>query len=405
MLNKKGERELAYLVKIDDIQPIIGSDNCESAVVGAWHIMTRKGTFVPGDYAIYFEIDSLLDVKKPEFSFMEKYGGKVKTQRYTFGGKGNFISQGLLMHPSDFGWSCTWNVQSKEEKIIDKEGKSHKISDESRFLTSLLGVHYNDPTDEQRKGNGKKKQPAMPKFFYVGIGRKMMKVKWLKPILIKIFGKKVKVTPFPYWVVKTDEERVQNIPDIIHQEDKWIATEKIDGSSSTYTMIRHGKKLEFYMCSRNVVFTSKEDKCYYDSNIYVDIASKYPFEETLKKYLIENKDVEWVTIQGEIYGQGVQKRDYSIDHKDFAAFNLIDSKRGRWNSCEAKEWLSQFGIPFVPILNDSFEMPDTVDELLEFVNGNSVLDGKPREGMVFRSLDGVKSFKAVSNTYLLKYHS
>ena len=104
-------------------------------------------------------------------------------------------------------------------------------------------------------------------------------------MVVNIFGKKTKVTPWPYWVVKTDEERVQNIPDIIHQESKWIATEKIDGSSSTYTMIRHGRKFEFYMCSRNVVFTSKEDKCYYDSNIYVDIASKYPFEETLKKYL------------------------------------------------------------------------------------------------------------------------
>ena len=36
MLNEKNERELAYVVKIDDIKPIIGSDNCECAVVGGW---------------------------------------------------------------------------------------------------------------------------------------------------------------------------------------------------------------------------------------------------------------------------------------------------------------------------------------------------------------------------------
>ena len=28
-----------------------------------------------------------------------------------------------------------------------------------------------------------------------------------------------------------------------------------------------------------------------------------------------------------------------------------------------------------------------------------------REGLVFRSTDGVKSFKAVSNEFLLKYHA
>lgn len=403
MLNKKGERELAYLVKIDDIQPIVGSDNCESAVVGAWHIMTRKGTFHTGDIAVYFEIDSLLDTTKPEFAFMEKYKGKVKTQRYTFGGKGNFISQGLLMHPSDFGWSCTWNVESKEEKIIDSSGKPHKISDESRFLTSLLDVHYNDPADEQRKGSDKKKQPAMPKFFYAGLGRKMMRVKWLKTILIKIFGKKAKVTSWPYWVVKTDEERVQNIPWIIKEEDEWIQTEKIDGSSSTYTMIRKGRKFDYYVCSRNVVFETGKEQCYYDKNIYLEMSERYQIETYLKQYLLLHKDIEWVTIQGEIYGPSVQKRDYSLKERELAVFNFIDSKNGRWNSAKAAKYLSHF--QFVPVLNEHFKMPETVDELLEMANGNSVVDGKPREGFVFRSLDGRKSFKAVSNDYLLKYHS
>ena len=59
MLNPKtNERELCYVVQIDAIEPIIGSDNCEAAVVGGWRIMTRKGIFKPGDLAIYFEIDS-----------------------------------------------------------------------------------------------------------------------------------------------------------------------------------------------------------------------------------------------------------------------------------------------------------------------------------------------------------
>lgn len=63
--------------------------------------MTRKNTFQPGDYAVYFEIDSKVPETEP-FKFLEKKHYKVKTQKYTFGGKGNFISQGLLMSLEDF---------------------------------------------------------------------------------------------------------------------------------------------------------------------------------------------------------------------------------------------------------------------------------------------------------------
>ena len=57
MLNQDRQRELCYIVKIDAIEPIVGSDNCEAAVVGGWRIMVRKETFKAGDYAVYIEID------------------------------------------------------------------------------------------------------------------------------------------------------------------------------------------------------------------------------------------------------------------------------------------------------------------------------------------------------------
>ena len=69
MLDKNGVRQLCYIVKIDDIQPIVGSDNCEAAIVGGWHIMTRKGTFKVGDLAVYFEIDSKVP-ETEEFKFL-----------------------------------------------------------------------------------------------------------------------------------------------------------------------------------------------------------------------------------------------------------------------------------------------------------------------------------------------
>jgi hypothetical protein len=66
--------------------------------------------------------------------------------------------------------------------------------------------------------------------------------------------------------------------------------------------------------------------------------------------------------------------------------------------------MSTYGIPWVPIVDDRFIMPDTVDELLEIATDKSAIDGGMREGLVFRSQDGTQSFKAVSNQFLLKYH-
>ena len=164
-------------------------------------------------------------------------------------------------------------------------------------------------------------------------------------------------------------------------------------------------KYDFYVCSRNVVFDKPDKKCFYKTNVYNEMADKYNVESILK-YLLDNvfTDAEWVTIQGETFGEGIQKRDYSLKGHDFRAFNLIVSNKGRIGSVEAEEILAPYGIQWVPILDTLFILPDTVDELLNIATGKSVIDNKSREGIVFRSPDGLRSFKAVSNEYLLEYH-
>jgi hypothetical protein len=128
-------------------------------------------------------------------------------------------------------------------------------------------------------------------------------------------------------------------------------------------------------------------------------------EEVLTKLLEKYPKAEWITIQGETYGAGIQKRDYSMKDHDFMAFNLIMSHTGRWNTISMTEELAIFKIPCVPIVDRNFILPDTVEELLEYATGKSTIDGGMREGIVFRDKEGTKSFKAVSNEFLLKYHS
>jgi RNA ligase (TIGR02306 family) len=234
-----------------------------------------------------------------------------------------------------------------------------------------------------------------------------MKRNWGKKLLFIFFGKKRdKKGGWPAWVKKTDEERAQNQVWRFREDntEKWIVSEKIDGTSTTATWKRgKRKKHEFYICSRNVVFDKPDKGCYYQTNVYTEMAEKYHFEEVLEK--IANRfNLEWVTLQGETYGEGIQKRDYSIKGHDFAGFNLIFSDRGRLNSYEAKDIMAQYGIPWVPLICDNYVLPATVEEILLYAEGTSAIDGKPREGFVFRSQDGSDSFKAVSNQFLLKYH-
>ena len=413
MLNNKNERELVYVTLIDNIEPIIGSDNCECAIVGGWHVMVRKGQFDVGDPAIYFEIDSKVPSTNLAFAFLEKRNYKVKTQKFTFGGKGNFISQGLLMHASDFGWQIIFDG-TKTPYVYDGE-KVHYADDETRFLTKILGVTYADDEDNARKAPSVDKYKKMaqrhPNIFKKSWARWMMKREWGRKLMFMFFGKKKdKKNGWPAWVSKTDEERVQNMPWILKDTGSWVITEKIDGSSTTFTMKRGKRgKNEFYVCSRNVCFDSVDKPCYYDTNIYWEMAQKYDMYSVLSNFLKNNPAAEWVTIQGETYGSGVQKRDYSSADHNFRAFNLITSNKGRYGTLEMDAILHEYGVPCVPIINKDFHFNELigdnkVDALLDMANGKSVIDELPREGFVLRSADGTKSFKAVSNSFLLKYH-
>lgn len=419
MLNAAKERELCYVAKVDAIEPIEGKDRVEAAVINGWRTMVRKGVFKPGDLGIYIEVDSKVPETAP-FEFLSKYHYKVKTQKFK-----QFYSQGLLMHPSDFGWTVdSAQFAGGFNYVVDKKGNQHIPGDESMFLTKQLGITYAVADDNKRKAPSADKYKKMaqrhPELFKKDWVRWMMKREWGKKVMFLFFGKaKDKKNGWPSWVVKTDEERCQNMPWLFTDSDwhntEWIATEKIDGSSTTFTLKR-GKvfhKDEFYVCSRNVCFDTPEkaDKCFYDSNVYLEMAKKYDIEAKLNSMMEANPDLEYITLQGETYGDGIQKRTYSVPtgYHAFMAFNLIygykDGSKTRLNPCEMTNVLMPKGIPCVPIISEIFKLPNNCDELLNLATGESALDHGMREGIVFRDRKGERSFKAVSNEFLVHFHS
>lgn len=402
-------RELCYVVKIDKIEPIIGSDNCEAAVIGGWKVMVRKGTFEQNDLAIYFEIDSKVDTSKPEFAFLEKYHGKVKTQRYTFGGKNpGFYSQGLLMHAEDFGWKLL-KGNFPNENVIDTGSDLLEVG---AFLTERLGVTYAVEEDNKRKANKNPdakinaalaRHPRIAKKY----GKFIKKNKVARTLFLLLFGKKKDNRSWPSHIAaKTDVERIQNMIYILQDKQPYVATEKIDGSSCSI-MAERTKfgRIKYYVCSRNVVFEDENQPCYYNDNIYFEAYNKYNLKEKITQ-ILNDYNLPNVALQMEVYDPQVQRRDYSINEHQAMVFHIVSNGQ-KMPMDKVVEICEKYGIPHVPIIDDNFIFPDTIEELQTYVEGEgSKIDGKPREGIVFYDkATGQQYTKFVSPEFLLKFHN
>jgi hypothetical protein len=69
------------------------------------------------------------------------------------------------------------------------------------------------------------------------------------------------------------------------------------------------------------------------------------------------------------------------------------------------EWCYRYGLTPVPVVNFDYILPDTVEGMLQYATAKSLINVDVlREGVVIRSKDGKKSFKAVSPEYLIKHN-
>ena len=382
---KEKERALAHVEKIEWVKSIEGADNIELIGLLGWCCISKKGEFKVGDLAVYVEIDSKCNEEDKRFEFLESKHYKIKTMRL---GKFNVISQGLALPLSLF-----------------PELSTKKIGDD---VTKELKITYSSLDDIQRKSSTNKedKYKAManrkPQLFKTPLIRKIMKYKLGRMIMFILFGKK-KDNPkeFPKWIVKTDETRIENAPFYLQSDDKWIKTEKLDGTSCTYAVNKTKKGYEFIVCSRNVRQIDRDQSCYHESNIYWELADKYNVKEILIKFAKENS-LNRVVLQGEGVGN-VQGNPYKSTENKLYVFNLIIDGV-RLGTLEMVDFCDENDLIHVPIIDESYTLPKTMEEMKLEADGYSEINPKvKREGFVYRSLDGQKSFKNVSREYLLKH--
>lgn len=356
-------RKLASVKRISKMLPIEGKDRIALAVVDGWNVIVRKSEFEEGGLCVYVEIDSVMP-DKPEFAFLKDKNFRIKTMKMA-----GVISQGICF-PLSILPQKDWN--------------------EGDDVTEVLGVkQYEDTMDDAPRENMPKKK--WPKF--------LMRWAWFRRL---VQGRKKNDTDFPSFISKTDETRIQNMPGILNDKREWVATEKIDGQSGTFCLVRKKRilpfgrpKFEYIVCSRNRRLPVR------DNSSYWKVSDRYQIRENLRRMI---GDFQWIAIQGECVGPGIQKNKYNFGSCDLYVFNLI-TPLGRMDSESAEGIMRQFDMKFVPIVDRHYVLPDTVKEVLDFAHGQSMIANDPtsREGIVFRSKDGKQSFKAVDPLFLMEH--
>ena len=109
----------------------------------------------------------------------------------------------------------------------------------------------------------------------------------------------------------------------------------------------------------------------------------------------------------EVFGDNIQKRNYSMkkgEHQ-IRVFHIV-SNNVKFSMDEVAKICEKYGLPCVPIVDDNYKLPNTIEELQAFVESEgSRIDGLPREGIVFYDKEtGHEYFKFVSPEFLIKYH-
>jgi len=135
-----------------------------------------------------------------------------------------------------------------------------------------------------------------------------------------------------------------------------------------------------------------------EGNTFWKVARELKLEEWLGT--LENN----VCLQGELVGESVQGNPYKIKGQTVRFFNgfNIDTQENI-PFLEFVELVQKMGLNTVPILDYEFQLPETIEGMLEYSDKKSELNSNlDREGIVVRSYDRTISFKVISNKFLLK---
>jgi RNA ligase (TIGR02306 family) len=394
----EASRKLASIRLISDISPIDGADNIEKAIIDGWTCVVKKGEFKPGDLCVYFEIDSFLPIR-PEFEFLRKScykkladgreGFRLKTIKLR-----GVVSQGLVLPVTildNFKEKfCDLSESTLERAMLDL---SKYIPDPTSEITLIYGIELRyksmvrkDYPVETTLNSGLRIWQGMDVTTELGV------TKYEPPIPVEMQGK---ISNFPSFLRKTDQERVQNIWNQVKDlDDTFEVTVKLDGMSCTYYYY-NGK---FGVCSRNCEIEENED------NTLWKIAKRHNIKGMLESYSMQFR--KHIALQGEVIGEGIQGNREGLIGQKFCLFDIFDIDKQTYLSPTHRTLINKFLFngPHVPIIDTEAHLSffKSLKEILSYADGPS-LNNPIREGVVFKSKQNPDvRFKVISNEFLLK---
>lgn len=350
---------LASVQKIINIEPIPAADSIVKATVLGWEVVVKKDEFNIGDLCVYIQIDTIVP-EVEQFDFLRERKYRVRTIKLR-----KQISQGLIVPLPKGKW---------------KEGDD---------VTDIIGVKKFEKPDTNPE---RFEKPRMPKRWYK---------KWIYlfkyNFLYKIFPslRKKQRSKFPTHLVGiTDEERIQNMPQVLHQYAGrlFVVSYKLDGSSIT---IIHNKvlgKSKFRVCSRKFELHDKRNDWY---KVFENTKFK---DEVLK--LVGYFKTNDIIVQGECIGK-FNGNHHNLQSEQIRLFNIYVNGK-RLNQKDFIEVCLKNNIPHCPkykevILTHSMEEILKESEIKDLLNPSVDV-----EGLVWRCVDDNFSFKVLNNKYLLK---
>ncbi len=340
-------RKLASIRRIKEIIPHTNADALELALIDGWQVVVKKDEFKPSDHCVYFEIDSFLP----------------KEERYQFLARNSYRSTPNL--------GDGYRLRTVKLRGELSQGLALPIN----MFPELVDVALSDDLE-------------------VSDILKIQKFELPEPTLLRgtVKGK------FPSFIRKTDQERVQNLIGKIsryYKDDEFEVSVKLDGSSMTV----YCKDGQVGVCSRNLDLTEDDTNAFWKMARHYDLPVRLPALEMN------------IAIQGELVGPGIQGNPQNLDKLDFYVFDIYDIDRQVYMlPWERRLITSVLGLNHVPVIDEKLSLSHlSHDELKDYIlgltEGTCVLTDRPREGIVFKSLEAAFSFKAIANSYLLNEKS
>lgn len=192
----------------------------------------------------------------------------------------------------------------------------------------------------------------------------------------------------------TDEERIQNIPQVLekYKGKTFIVSYKLDGSSITIIHSKVFGKSKFRICSRRFELHNKNNDWY---KVFIDTKFK---NEILK--LVRLFKTDDIIVQGEAIGK-FNGNHHKLEKNEIRLFNIYVNGN-KLNQEEFVRICINNDIPHCPVYK-TIVLNHTLPEILKISELNDILCPYVNaEGLVWRCVNDNLSFKVINNNYLLK---